>query len=114
VARPIGPSPAAFAAFRFSDQLVWGWVVGLALCLLGPTPDWTAAGSNLLLVWSVLYAVRGLAVFSAGSRRVPVLVIATLGIIAMFLLPFVLGGLTLLGLADTWLDFRRRLAASTT
>jgi hypothetical protein len=24
------------------------------------------------------------------------------------------GGLTLLGLADTWLDFRRRLAASTT
>jgi hypothetical protein len=114
VARPIGPSPAAFAAFRFSDQLVWGWVVGLALCLLGPSPEWTAAGSNLLLVWSVLYAVRGLAVFSAGSRRVPVLVIATLGIIAMFLLPFVLGGLTLLGLADTWLDFRRRLAASTT
>jgi hypothetical protein len=114
VARPIGPSPAAFAAFRFSDQLVWGWVVGLALCLLGPSPEWTAAGSNLLLVWSVLYAVRGLAVFSAGSRRVPVPVIATLGIIAMFLLPFVLGGLTLLGLADTWLDFRRRLAASTT
>jgi hypothetical protein len=32
----------------------------------------------------------------------------------MFLLPFVLGGLTLLGLADTWLDFRRRLAMSTT
>jgi hypothetical protein len=32
----------------------------------------------------------------------------------MFLLPFVFGGLTLLGLADTWLDFRRRLTASTT
>jgi len=27
----------------------------------------------------------------------------------MFLLPFVAAGLTLLGLADTWLDFRRRL-----
>jgi hypothetical protein len=62
----------------------------------------------------VLYAVRGLAVFSAGSARVPVPVIATLGVIAMFLLPFVLGGLTLLGLAATWLDFRRRLATSTT
>jgi hypothetical protein len=114
VTRPIGPAPAPFAAFRFSDQLVWGWVVGLALCLLGPYPAWTAAGNNLLLVWSVLYAVRGLAVFSAGSRRVPTPVIATLGLVAMFLLPFVLGGLTLLGLADTWLDFRRRLAASTT
>ena len=114
VTRPIGPAPAAFAAFKFSDQLVWGWVVGLGLGLLQLSPGWTAAGSNLLLVWSVLYAVRGLAVFSAGSRRVPGPVIATLGLVAMFLLPFVLGGLTLLGLADTWLDFRRRLAAPAT
>lgn len=113
-ARPVGPAPAAFAAFKFSDQLVWGWVAGLALCLLPTSPIWTAVGSNLLLVWSVLYAVRGLAVFSAGSTRVPGPVIATLGVVAMFLLPFVLGGLTLLGLADTWLDFRRRLATSTT
>jgi hypothetical protein len=37
-----------------------------------------------------------------------------MGVVAMFLLPFVAGGLTLLGLADTWLDFRRRLATSTT
>jgi uncharacterized protein YybS (DUF2232 family) len=65
-------------------------------------------------VWSVLYAARGLAVFSAGSKRVPRAVIAILGVVAMFLLPFVVGGLTLLGLADTWLDFRRRLATSTT
>jgi hypothetical protein len=112
--RPLGPPPAPFAAFDFSDQLVWGWVAGLALCLF-PLPEvWRAVGGNLLLVWSVLYAVRGLAVFSAGSKRVPGPVIATLTVIAMFLLPFVLGGLTLLGLADTWLDFRRRLTASTT
>ena len=71
-------------------------------------------GANLLLVWAVLYAVRGLAVFAAGARRVPAPVIATLALIAMLLLPFVVGGLTLLGLADTWLDFRRRLAASAT
>ena len=67
-----------------------------------------------MLVWAVLYAVRGLAVFFAGSRRVPGVVMATLTLIAMFLLPFVLGGLTLLGLADTWVDFRRRLPASAT
>lgn len=114
VAHPVGPAPAAFAAFRFSDQLVWGWVAGLGLCLIRLSPAWTALGSNLLLVWSVLYAARGLAVFSVGSQRVPGPVIATLGVVAMFLLPFVVGGLTLLGLADTWLDFRRRLATPTT
>jgi len=107
---PIGPPPTRFTAFRFSDQLVWGWVVGLGLCLLPVPSGWSFAGGNLLLVWAVLYAVRGLAVFSAGSGRVSGPVIATLTIIAMFLLPFVAAGLTLLGLADTWLDFRRRLA----
>ena len=106
---PIGPPPTRFTAFQFSDQLVWGWVVGLALCLLPLPSAWAFAGGNLLLVWAVLYAVRGLAVFSAGSGRVPGPVLATLTIIAMFLLPFVAAGLTLLGLADTWLDFRRRL-----
>jgi len=112
--RPLGPAPAGFSAFEFSDQLVWGWVFGLALCL-APLPEvWSWVGANLLLVWAVLYAVRGLAVFAAGARRVPTLVIATLSLIAMLLLPFVVGGLTLLGLADTWLDFRRRLAASAT
>jgi hypothetical protein len=111
---PLGQRPERFTAFEFSDQLVWGWVVGLSLCLL-PLPEFgQAVGANLLLVWAVLYAVRGLAVFFAGSRRVPGVVLATITLVAMFLLPFVLGGLTLLGLADTWLDFRRRLRASAT
>jgi hypothetical protein len=110
--RPLGPAQAEFASFEFSDQLVWGWVVGLALSLLPLPAVWGAIGANVLMIWSFLYAARGLAVFSAGSKRVPGHVIATLTVVAMFLLPFVLGGLTLLGLADTWLDFRRRLTAS--
>jgi Predicted membrane protein (DUF2232) len=112
--RPLGRPPSGFAAFGFSDQLVWGGVVGLALCLLPLPAIWRAVGANVLLVWAVLYAVRGLAVFAVGSRRVPGPIIATITVVAMFLLPFVVGGLTLLGLADTWLDFRRRLTASTT
>jgi hypothetical protein len=112
-ARPLGSAPLPFVAFAFSDQMVWGWVIGLGLYLFGPD-GWHAAGANLLLVWAVLYAVRGLAVFSAGSSRVPGPVVATLAIVAMFLLPFVAGGLLLLGLADTWLDFRRRLATPST
>lgn len=109
---PLGPAPARFTAFQFNDQLVWGWVLGLALCLLRLPPAAGIIGGNLLLVLAVLYAVRGLAVFSAGSGRVSAPVIAAVSIVAMFLLPFVVAGLTLLGLADTWLDFRRRLVAT--
>ena len=111
--RPVGPAPLPFTAFGFSDQMVWGWVAALALYLFG-TGGWQVGGANLLLVWSGLYAARGLAVFSAGSARVPTPVVATLALVAMFLLPFVVGGLLILGLADTWLDFRRRLATPST
>jgi hypothetical protein len=111
---PLGSAPTRFTAFRFNDQLVWGWVVGLALSLLPLTADGKLIGGNLLLVWAVLYAVRGLAIFSAGSGRLPVPIVVTISVVAMFLLPFVMAGLTLLGLADTWLDFRRRLVATPT
>jgi hypothetical protein len=109
---PVGPPAPPFTAFQFSDQLVWGWVVALGLCLLPLPTVWASVGANLLLVWAVLYAIRGLAVFSAGSGRISGPVIATIAFVAMFLLPFVVAGLTLLGLADTWLDFRRRLVTT--
>jgi hypothetical protein len=112
--RPLGPPAPPFRAFRFNDQLVWGWVAGVALSLLPLSGAWSALGINLLLVWSALYAARGLAVVSAGAQQVPAAVIGTISLIALVLFPFVLAGLTLLGLADTWLDFRRRLAPSTT
>jgi hypothetical protein len=113
-ARPVGPAPRPFKTFSFSDQLIWGGVLGLALCLLAPAEGGRAVGANLLLVLAVLYATRGLAIFSASSIRVPPPVLAAVTLASMFLLPFVLGGLTLLGLADTWLDFRRRLATPAT
>ena len=71
-------------------------------------------GANLLLALGTLYAVRGLAVFLAQSGRVAGPMVIVLGLIALFLLPFVVGGLTLLGHADTWLDFRRRHPTPTT
>jgi hypothetical protein len=111
--RPLGAAPPPFAAFRFNDQFVWGWVAALALRLF-PTPDpWPVVGANLLLLLTALCATRGLAVVVAGAGRVPRSVIAVLGVISMFLMPFVVGGLTLLGLADTWLDFRRRMSPAT-
>jgi hypothetical protein len=105
--RPIGPAPAPFVAFSFNDQIVWGLVAGVALSLV-PVPAARVVGANLVLVWAALYAVRGLAVFAALTSRVPGPVLLALGVVTLLLLPFVLGGLTLLGLTDTWLDFRRR------
>lgn len=111
--RPLGAPPPPFHAFRFNDQLVWGWVVALALCLLPGMEPWTLIGANLLLVWTALYATRGLAVLVAGAGRLPGSVMLVIGVISLFLMPFIAGGLTLLGLADTWLDFRRRMAPAT-
>jgi len=113
-ARPLGPAPQGFAAFRFSDQLVWALVGGLAVTVLPAPEPWRLAATNLLVAAGALYAVRGLAVFSAGTRRVPAVGVAVLTVLAMVLLPFVVGGLTVLGLADTWLDFRRRGATPAT
>ena len=112
--RPLGDPPAPFATFRFSDQVVWLPVVGLALVLLHTPPDIHDAGGNLLLVAMALYAARGLAVVGAGAGRLPRITTAFVTVVALFLLPFVVGGLTLLGLADTWLDFRRRPASPAT
>lgn len=110
---PLGPPPAPFRSFSFNDQLVWGWVGAAALVLIPVAEPWRLVGANLLLVLGVLYAARGLAVVIAQSRGVAGPVGAVLTLVAMLVLPFVVGGLTLLGLADTWLDFRRRLSTPT-
>ena len=111
--RPVGAPPVPFPMFVFSDQLIWGWVIGLALALV-PEPSWApVAGANILLVWGALYGTRGLAVMAFYGRRTPPAVLLALAMVTVVLLPFVLGGLMIVGLADTWLDFRRRLAPAT-
>ena len=111
--RPVGAPPVPFPGFAFNDQLIWGWVAGLALALL-PEPAWArVVGANILLVWGALYATRGLAVMTAAGRRTPAAVLVALAVVTVVLMPFVLGGLTIVGLADTWLDFRRRLTPAT-
>ncbi len=116
--RPIAPPAAPFAQFRFGDQWVWVPVVALAALLL-PVPQTIGALSitllarNVLLVAAVLYAARGLAVFSTLGRQAPGLVLLVLTLVAVLLMPFALSGLALLGLADSWVDFRRRLTPPT-
>jgi hypothetical protein len=114
----LGAPLAPLKEFRFNDQLVWGLIVGLTIVFLPTLSAFRVAGSNLLVFFGALYALRGLGVLAwflapgalFGGMTVgfamllwPVLnVIAVLGF--MILLIAALG----LGLGDTWADWRRR------
>jgi hypothetical protein len=39
--------------------------------------------------------------------------VLAIALVTLVLMPFVLGGLTIVGFADTWLDFRRRVTPAT-
>ncbi len=116
---PLGGPPRPFAAFTFSDQAVWAVVLPVAALVIpgtGAVPGLRVGAANVLAVAVACYAVRGLAVLraGAGAGRVPAASIALFAALVLFMFPFVASGLTVMGLADTWLDFRRRLAAPTT
>jgi hypothetical protein len=115
-ARPLLAAPKPVAGFTFSDHAVWLVVISLALLLIpgaAAVPGVEQVAANVLLVMLVLYALRGAAVFRAGTGRVSPLGIALYTVLTVLMFAFVATGLTILGLADTWLDFRRRMAPST-
>lgn len=109
-ARPIGRPAPLFREFRFSDHLVWAVVVAGALALAPLAEGWQVAGSNLLVYLLALYAGRGLAVIQTALVPAPFALALLLTIVAVPLLPLAVVVCTLIGLADTWLDLRRRLA----
>lgn len=107
-ATPVGEPPGRFRDFRFNDHVVWGAIFTLALVIapIGIAPRLIAA--NLLVAWVALYLARGLAIavtFFAGS---PLLMRVAVTLFGLLLQPFSSGALLAVGLADTWLDFRRR------
>ena len=108
--RSVAPLPGGFNDFRFSDHLVWLLIAGLVgLLFAGATP--LAGPAASMVTFGVgLYALRGSAVLATALRSAPRLFVMMLVVGAVFLLPFAVGGLALLGLADIWLDFRRRMA----
>lgn len=109
-ARPIGRPSPPFRDFRFSDQLVWAVVLAAALALapLGLVP--ALIGANMLVFLLALYAGRGLAVIQTALVPAPQALGMLLSAIALLLLPLAVVMCALLGLADTWLDLRRRMA----
>lgn len=115
VADAVGLPPAPFREFRFSDHLIWAVVAGMAgtvAQLSGLLPSATIWPANLLVLAGALYGVRGLAVLWSSVVGWPVPVLLAAGITVLFLAPFAFTGLMGVGLADTWLDFRRRAAVA--
>jgi hypothetical protein len=100
---PLGRSPGRLRDFRFNDHLVWGAIFTLGSLLLPLLPLVRTIAANLLLLWVGLYTMRGLAIIAAIFEQAP----ASLRVIAMGLASPICA---VLGLADTWLDFRGRLA----
>ena len=105
--------PGRFDDFRFSDHLVWVVILGLIGVLFDAGGLVAGPASSLVAFGVGLYALRGSAVLATALRHAPRLFVVMLVVGALFLLPFAVGGLALLGLADIWLDFRRRMAPPT-
>lgn len=101
-----------FREFRFRDELIWVLVAGLVLLLLPAGGTVTRMGENAIFFMGGLYLLRGLAVlFWVGSATVTSIWSAALWVAAGVLLyPMAVLAALLLGLGDTWLDLRRRLA----
>ncbi len=107
--RPIGNPPGAFRRFRVSDQMVWWLVATLAATLLALPQGLHLTAKNLLVVVLGLYAARGLAVLRTLLLNAPPFLVVLLCLIALPLLPLALTGCIVVGVADTWLDLRRRV-----
>jgi hypothetical protein len=98
--------------FRFNDHLVWLFVGGLALVLVGGE-GLDRAGSNAVVFMSGLYALRGAAVVMFLGAGQSLLSVFFLVLALLFIWPVVAIGALVIGLGDTWLDLRARARAMT-
>ena len=94
--------------FRFNDHLIWMLVVGLFLLFIRWSEPLQRLGSNAVAFIGALCAVRGAAVivFITGGFSVLGYAMTLFGLVIVP--PIVLGGAVLIGIADIYLDFRKR------
>lgn len=110
-ARPRGSPLGRLRDFRFTEHLGWGAALPLIVLLVMKASALKVAAQNMLLVAAVLYGLRGVAVAAFGLQAVGaggVLLWALAAIIAIVMLPVVLGSAIVLGVVDAGLDLRRR------
>lgn len=105
VAAPGGSKPGF--AWRVPDSLVWVFI-GSAVLLLSGLPIAKEIGLNGLLVMMTLYFLQGLAIATFWIRRLQLSpLVGILGVVLLLLQPLLLLLLTLVGLFDIWVVFRR-------
>ena len=94
--------------FRFNDHLIWMLVVGLFLLFTRWSEPLQRVGSNAVVFIGALCAVRGAAVivFITGGLSILGYAMTIFGLVIVP--PIVLGGAVLIGIADIYLDFRKR------
>ncbi len=93
--------------WRLPDKLIWLGIGSAALAFL-PVGQVRIVGINLLIVLSIIYCFQGLAicVFAMNRWRVPLLLRSFLYVMIV-LQSFGTVLLLVLGVADTWFDFRK-------
>lgn len=95
--------------FRFNDHWIWSVIVGLVLALLPALAVLRPIGVNLLVFFGTLYALRGAGVLTWFLRPGRSWLGLLVGVALLLLLrdgaAIALG---LVGLGDTWADWRRR------
>ena len=106
--RALGP----LQEFRFNDHLVWLFIAGLALLVLGLGEVGERTGTNTVVFMGALYALRGAAVvtFLTGGLSIMGSLFLLIGL--LFAGPLVIGGALIIGLGDTWFDVRTRVEES--
>ena len=100
--------------FRFNDHLVWVLVAGLILLLTQSGAALARIGSNTVVFMGALYALRGAAVFVFMSGGISLFSSVMVVILFVLVPPVLLGTAALIGIGDTWLDLRARIARQTT
>ena len=107
--------PTRFRDFYMGDGWVWGIVAWLGVLILPVSSFVQVAGTNLGLVASTLYVLRGAAIVATfaeafGISALALVIVAAASAALAVPLVFVLPGLCTLGITDTWYQYRRRLA----
>ena len=109
---PLGPPLAPFRQFRFADGAVWGVVAATAGWVVSAhLPGLRVAAENAGLVLGALYLLRGAAILGAAAvaLAVPAWMQAAAALSGLLFAAVTAPGLCVLGVSDTWLEFRRRL-----
>lgn len=96
-----------FTEYSFPDMLVWGVILGGGLWTLGGDPL-NILGLNLSIFFIAIYGIQGFAILFFYINKTKLSKFAK--VVLLFLsamLPLILLLIALLGVFDTWFDFRK-------